>query len=339
MKSVKSKFAKIALLCVCSMSVFASTSSVSAGDFPERPVQTIFPWGPGNALAADQIIADAVGKNLKVPVTLIPTPGAGGTKAFKTAMARPADGYTMISGWVAPLVSAPASGKADWTYKDFQPLHSGVAAAFAIATRVGDDRFDSFKAMMTYGKAHPGELRYSSGTAGNLPHKVIAKALKAFGVVAQVVPYATDGEARKDLQAGVLDFVFVNPGAYIADKKGFKIGLILSELPKVKALFDGADNITDLDLDLGLSGLGPLGWNWWVVHKDTPAAQVAVLRAAMTKAMNDEAVIAKLSAIGWTPLAWDHDEYNEVVGAVSKQITSVGDGLIWEEEEMKKLRK
>ncbi len=309
-----------------------------SGDFPERAVQVIFPWGPGNALAADQIIADAVSKELNVPVTLVSTPGAGGTKAFKTAMARPADGYTAISGWVAPLVSAPASGKADWTYEDFQPLHSGVAAAFAIATRVGDDRFESFQAMMDFGKANPGELRYSSGTAGNLPHKVIAKALKAFGVVAQNVPYATDGEARKDLQAGVLDFAFVNPGAYIADKEGFEIGLILSELPAVKELFDGADNIVDLDLDLGLSGLGPLGWNWWVVHKDTPAAEVAVLRAAMTAATNNPEVIAKLSAIGWTPLTWDHDEYNEVVGAVSVQITSVGDGLIWEAAELEKLR-
>ena len=309
-----------------------------AGGFPERAVQVIFPWGPGNALAADQIIADAVSKELNVPVTLVSTPGAGGTKAFKTAMARPADGYTAISGWVAPLVSAPASGKADWTYEDFLPLHSGVAAAFAIATRVGDDRFESFQAMMDFGKANPGELRYSSGTAGNLPHKVIAKALKAFGVVAQNVPYATDGEARKDLQAGVLDFAFVNPGAYIADKEGFEIGLILSELPAVKELFDGADNIVDLNLDLGLSGLGPLGWNWWVVHKDTPAAELAVLRAAMTAATNDPEVIAKLSAIGWTPLAWDHDEYNEIVGAVSIQITSVGDGLIWEAAELEKLR-
>lgn len=336
MKIVKNRLAKVALL--CGMAVFASTFA-TAGEFPERVVQVIFPWGPGNALAADQIIADAVSKNLNVPVTLISTPGAGGTKAFKTAMARPADGYTMISGWVAPLVSAPASGKADWTYKDFKPLHSGVAAAFAIATRVGDDRFNSFMAMMDYGKAHPGELRYSSGTAANLPHKVIAKALKTLGVVAQNVPYATDGEARKDLQAGVLDFVFVNPGAYIADKEGFVVGLILSELPAVKALFDGADNITDVGLDMGLSGLGPLGWNWWVVHKDTPADKVKVLRAAMTAAMNDEAVLAKLSAIGWTPLEWDHDEYDKVVGAVSLQVTSIGDGLVWEAAELEKLRK
>lgn len=329
---------KLATAAMVVAASFALSPAAMAGEFPERPVQTIFPWGPGTAMAADQIIADAIGKELGVAVTLISTPGAGGTKAFRTAMARQADGYTMISGWVAPLVSAPASGKADWTYKDFVPLHSGVAAAFSIATRVDDDRFGSFKEMMDYGKANPGKLRYSSGTAGNLPHKVIAKALQAFGVVAQVVPYKTDGEARKDLQAGVLDFVFVNPGAYIADKDGFKIGLVLSELPAVKKLFDGAENVNDMGIDIGLTGLGPLGWTWWLVHKDTPADKVKVLRSAMTRAMSDDGVKNKLSAIGWTPLEWDHDEYNEVVGSVSKQISGMGDGLIWEEEQIKKLR-
>lgn len=313
-------------------------TSTAWAEFPERPVQTIFPWGPGTAMAADQIIADAISKELGVAVTLVSTPGAGGTKAFKTAMARPADGYTLISGWVAPLVSAPASGKADWTYEDFIPLHSGVAAAFSIATRVDDDRFGSFQEMMEWGKANPGKLRYSSGQAGNLPHKVMAKALKHFGVVAQIVPYKTDDEARKDMQAGVLDFVFVNPGAFIADKEGFKISLVLSELANVKKLFDGADNVEDMGVDIGLTGLGPLGWTWWVVHKDTPADQVEVLQNAMKKAMGDEAVKGKLSAIGWTPLEWDHTQYEEIVGSVSNQISGMGDGLMWEEEQIKKLK-
>jgi len=166
----------------------------------------------------------------------------------------------------------------------------------------------------------------------------MAKALQAYGVVAQVVPYKTDGEARKDLQAGVIDFVFVNPGAYIADKDGFEIGLVLSELPAVKKLFDGAQNVTDVGIDIGLTGLGPLGWTWWIVHKDTPPDRVKVLQNAMNKAMSDESVKEKLSAIGWTPLEWDHTQYDEIVGSVSTQISGMGDGLIWEEEQIKKLR-
>ena len=58
----------------------------------------------------------------------------------------------------------------------------------------------------------------------------------------------------------------------------------------------------------------------------------------MTKAMSHDSVKAKLSSIGWTPLEWDHDQYMEIVGSVSKQVSGMGDGLLWEEEQIKKLR-
>ena len=44
-----------------------------------------------------------MGEELGVSVQVVSTPGAGGTKAFKTAMKRPADGYTIFDGYVAPL--------------------------------------------------------------------------------------------------------------------------------------------------------------------------------------------------------------------------------------------
>ena len=56
----------LSLAAVGIMSVFASSAFA---EFPERPVQTIFPWGPGTAMAADQIIADAMSKELGVAVT------------------------------------------------------------------------------------------------------------------------------------------------------------------------------------------------------------------------------------------------------------------------------
>jgi len=192
--------------------------------------------------------------------------------------------------------------------------------------------------MMEWGRENPGKLRYSSGTAGNLPHKVMAQTLMTLGVVAQNVPYQNDAEARKDMQAGVIDFVFVNPGAYTADKAGFDVGLVLTDIPSIKALFDDAPNLTDEGIDIGLTGLSSVGWNWWVVHKDTPADRVAILQEAMARAMSRQDVIDQLGAIGWTKLEWDHTDYNEVVGSVAQQIALVGEGLIWEEEQLRALK-
>ena len=313
-------------------------TTTAQAEFPDRTVENIFPWSAGVALSMSQVIAKAMGEEMGVSMTVISTPGAAGTKAFKTAMNRPADGYTVIDGYVAPLVLQPVLGNADWTYRDFKPLHAAVSNAFSIGGRVGEERWSNFEEMMAWGKANPGKLRYSSGSRNNLPHMVIAKVLQSYGVVAQNIPYKTDGDARKDLQSGVLDFAFVNVGAYMQDKESFDILLVLSELPGAKASYDGAPSITDLSIDLGLSGLAPMGWTWWLVHPDTPDDETAVLRKAMAAAMKRDDVREAIRRVGFVPLEWDYDQYEEIVGPVAGQLGDMGNALKWEEDELKKLQ-
>ena len=139
-------------------------------------------------------------------------------------------------------------------------------------------------------------------------------------------------------KSGVLDFAFVNVGNYLQDKGAYNILLVLSELPGAKASYDGAPSIVDLNVDLGLSGLAPMGWTWWLVHKDTPDDVTKVLRDAMTKAMKRDDVQASIGKVGFVPLEWNHTQYEAVVGPVVKQLQAMGNALAWEEAELKKLQ-
>ncbi|MHA1567558.1 MAG: Bug family tripartite tricarboxylate transporter substrate binding protein [Alphaproteobacteria bacterium] len=326
------------LIIASSFAAFVFTAGTANAEFPERTVENIFPWTAGTAMAVSQIIAKAMGEELGVALPVISTPGAAGTKAFQTAMNRLADGYTIFDGYVAPLVLQPVLGNADWTYADFKPLHAAVSNAFSIGGRPNDPRWSNLEEMMAWGVANPGKLRYSSGSRNNLPHMVIAKVLQSYGVVAQNIPYKTDGDARKDPKAGVLDFAFINVGGYLQDKEGFQILLVLSELPGAKASYDGAPSIVDLDIDLGLSGLAPMGWTWWLVHKDTPDEQTEKLRAAMKAAMAREDVREQISRVGFVPLEWGPEDYDRIVGPVSEQFGAMSNALAWEEAELKKLQ-
>ncbi len=319
---------------VCALALTAGTA---LAEFPERNIELIHPWGPGNAMSVSQVIAKAMGDELGVDMPVISTPGAAGTKAQITAMGKPADGYTIFDGYVAPLVLQPVLGNADWNFADFKPLNAAVSNAFAIGGRPDETRWSNFEEMMEYGKANPGELRYSSGSRNNLPHMVIAKVLQSYGVVAQNVPYTQDGNAVKDLKSGVLDFSFINVGNYKAEPSAFNIMLVLSELPGAKASYDGAPSITDLGIDLGLSGLAPMGWTWWIVHKDTPDDVAQKLRDAMAAAMQRPDVVEAIEAVGFVPLEWDHTEYEQVVGPVSGQLEAMGNALEWENQELEKL--
>ena len=332
------KLNRLLKTCATVLTVFATSGGIAHADFPERTIELIHPWGPGTAMSVSQIISKAMGEELGIDMPVISTPGAAGTKAQKTAMAKPADGYTIFDGYVAPLVLQPVLGNADWKYSDFKPLHSAVSNAFAIGGRTDETRWSNFEEMMAYGKANPGVLRYSSGSRNNLPHMVIAKVLQSYGVVAQNIPYTQDGNAVKDLKSGVLDFSFINVGNYIQDKSAFNILLVLSELPGAKASFDGAQNITDLSIDLGLSGLAPMGWTWWIVHKDTPDDVTDKLNTAMKKALQRDSVQSAIKKVGFVPLEWDHTQYDEIVGPVVSQLSAMGNALKWEENELKKLR-
>lgn len=114
------------LNCGKSTSLF---TGIANAEFPERNILSIYPWAPGATMAVSQMIADGMGKELGVNISVASTPGAAGTKAFKTAMENPADGYTIFDGYVAPLVLQPLLGKADWNYKDFTPLWSATSNA------------------------------------------------------------------------------------------------------------------------------------------------------------------------------------------------------------------
>ena len=136
------------------------TNNVYA-DFPDRNLTNIFPWGPGTAMSVSQIVADALGEELGVSVPVVSTTGAAGTKAFKTAMSKPADGYTIFDGYVAPLVLQPVLGNADWTYNDFVPLWGIASNAFSIVGLPGETRWSNFEELVEYAKKNPGKLRYS----------------------------------------------------------------------------------------------------------------------------------------------------------------------------------
>lgn len=315
--------------------VAAATSALA--EFPERNIEIVHPWGPGNAMAMSQVVAKAMGEELGTDMPVISLPGAAGTKAQTTAMSKPADGYTIFDGYVAPLVLQPILGNADWNFKDFKPLSAAVANAFAIAGQVDESRWSNFEEMMEYCKANRGELRYSSGSRNNLPHMVIAKALQSYDCVAQNVPYTQDGNVFKDLGSKVLDFAFVNVGNFRSNPDKVKILLVLSELESSKKAFLGAPTIAELDVDLGLSNLGPMGWTWWIVNPETPDDVTEKLRAAMERAMARQDVIDAVEAIGFVPLSWDHTKYEEIVGGVDAQLNSMGNALAWEEEELKKL--
>lgn len=310
----------------------------AAAEFPERRVQVSYPWGPGlPAYVVSQIIADGMAEELGVDVAVVARPGAGGVNAFMAGLAEPADGYTIIDAYVAPLIISPIFEKADYTYKDFIPLHSATSNGFAIVSRADDDRWDDFPGLMKYMQDHPGELRFTAGEELTLPHMVMSQIMRSYNAVARPVPYAGLVAGVPDLMGGLLDWQLINPGAYKSQGDEFKILAVLSESDQVQAIYGGAPKISEFGVDIGLSGLAPMGWNWFVVEKDTPDEAVQKLRDAMAVSLANPEIQARIEEIGFVPIGYTADEYDEVAGMIDEQLRTSVEAVYWLREEVGKL--
>ena len=320
-KTIKTGLTAIAALAI--------TSGTAVAEYPERNIELMFPWGPGAAMSVSQIIAEAMGDELGVAIPVVSTPGAGGVKGFETANAKPADGYTIFDGWVAPLVLQPLLGNADWDHNDFIPLQSATANAFAIIVRRDDDRFQTLEDLINHMKENPGRVRYTTGSPTNLPHMVLANVLKANEVYGRVVPYDEMEQGVKDMRSGVLDFMMSNPAFYQTNREHVRALAAMSEQPAVSEIYDGAPLIGDLGYDLGMTGLAPMGWHWWVVKSDTPPEVVETLRNAMAAALAREDVQQRILNTGFFATGYTADQYDDVVGAVGGQLQGGIDAIQW----------
>ena len=277
-------------------------ASVSAmAEFPDRPVQVVFPWSPGVAFAVSQIVADRMGEELGQSMPVTSLTGASGVKAAMDVISSPANGYKVFDGYVAPILFVPLTGDTPYQCEDFTPLYGVASNGFALAVRADDDRFPDLPALIEAIKAEPSTLTYSGAADISIPHMVAAMLFQQADAPARAVPYNDTGEAYKDFLSGELDFMVANAGDYKANKDNLRILAVLSDRKMSDQGIPGPLP-SEYGIDLGVEGLAAVGWNWWVVRSGTPEDRVEVLRTAMRAALDDPETVAKIDALGFTPL-------------------------------------
>ena len=134
------------------LAAFTALALVSQAwaEYPERRIQIINPWPPGDS--EDIVMRKAakhMSKELGVPVKVINRPGGGGVIGA-TAMinARP-DGYTIGILTQGPAITHPLLGNAPYKTEDYQPIGLFLDYPFALAVRA-DAPYSSVKELAQY---------------------------------------------------------------------------------------------------------------------------------------------------------------------------------------------
>jgi tripartite-type tricarboxylate transporter receptor subunit TctC len=187
--------------------LLAFASTVSAQDYPNRPVRIIVPFPPG-------AINDTVGRQLAAQLTerfgkqfiVENKPGAGGVVGTEIAANAPKDGYTLLIV-STPYTLAPSLYKLPYNpHTAFAPVAIVLSAPNVIVVHPSVAK--SLKELVDLAKQKPGEIQYGSGGVGSFMHLGGELFKLSAGVDLLHVPYKGGGPAITSLIGGHVGVVF-----------------------------------------------------------------------------------------------------------------------------------
>lgn len=284
----------------------AMASSIAHADpYPSKPVRIIVPYGPGGiADVTMRMVADKIGRKLGQRFVIENHPGAGGIIGMKTALAAPADGYTltMIGGGLtiakALFKSLPYNIETDFT-----PITTTASYGLVVATKTGSS-YKTIADVIAAAKARPGALNFGTINAGSGQNLSAVLFKMMAGIDVAIVPYKTTPDLMTAVLRGDVDVAF----EYYA---GFQSPIQSGQMTVLATTGrERASNMPNVPtvIESGLAGYEVTSWNGLAVRKDTPAELVTLLNQAVDEALRSPEIQkfsagAGMDARGMTPEA------------------------------------
>lgn len=279
--------------------------------FPSRPVTLVVPFPPGGGTdTGARILAEQLGKRWGQPVIVENKGGAAGQiGADYVAKAKP-DGYTLLLGNIGtqainPSLYAKLPYDAD---KAFAPvsLMAELPLAMMINPALPAKTATEF---INLAKSKPGQLSYSSSGAGSAPHLAAEIFKDQTGTFVLHVPYRGGGPAIADLLAGHVQLSFMTVLEASGHIKAGKLRALavtgdkrVQAFPDVPTLAEGV-----------VPGFHAISWIGLLAPAGTPLDLVEKMAADVRALLADDAVKARITALGGVPRATTPQEFSKLI--------------------------
>jgi tripartite-type tricarboxylate transporter receptor subunit TctC len=198
-----------ALIGVANCAAVPSAVAQSADSYPSKVVTIVVPTAPGGgndamARVVGQRLSDKLGK----PVIVDNKPGANGSIAAEHVARAPADGHTLLWGYIATHGINPALQKLRYDpIKDFEPI--GLVAESPTVLVVNTKApFKTVPELLAAAKAKPGTINYASAGNGTAPHLAGEMFKIATGVDLVHVSYKGSSPGLMDTIGGTTQLMF-----------------------------------------------------------------------------------------------------------------------------------
>ena len=283
--------------------------------WPSRPVRILVGFAAGgNFDIVARLIGQWLSEQLHQSVIVENRPGASSNVATEALVRAPADGYTLLLGGAVNAVNATLFDKLSFNFiSDVAPV-AGVVRFPNVVTVAASFPAKTIPEFIAYAKANPGKINHGSSGNGTTQHLAGELFKMMTGASFTHVPYRGAAPALTDLLGGQVQVLFEPLPASIQHiKSGAIRALAVTTATRAEALPDVPA------LSEFIPGYEASGWNGICAPRNTPAAVIQTLNAAINAGLADAKLKARLADLGATPLGGSSAAFGKLIASETEK--------------------
>lgn len=263
--------------------------------YPEKVITLVVPTaaGGGNDAMA-RTIAQKLGPLLGQQIIVDNRAGANGAIASEFVARAPADGHTLMFGYIATHAMNPALQKLRYDpVADFAPIGL-VANSPTLMVANANVPVKDVKDLIAQLKAKPDKYAYASAGSGTAPHFAAELFKLNAGVVMLGAPYRGSAPAIGDTIGGQTQFMFPSLFTALPHVKSGKLKALAVAGPKRSPLLPDVPTLKEA----GVPGVEVQQWYGFFAPAKTPKPIIDQLNKALNQVLNDKEVVKRIEDHG-----------------------------------------
>jgi tripartite-type tricarboxylate transporter receptor subunit TctC len=288
--------------------------------WPTRPIKVVQGFAAGgNADTIARVVGNEMARGLGQPLVVEAVAGAGGTLASGAVARAPADGHTLLLATGGHAVAGALYEKLPYkTVESFQMVSTITFFPFLVVTAPGA-KFRSLADALAAAKAAPDSVPYGTAGVGSTHHLIGELLSKMAGVKLLHVPFRGDSASVTALLGGEIPLVVAPPTAVLGQLKAGKLRALAITGARRWPLMPEVPTVAEQ----GVAGFDVSSWAGWMLPAGTPQPIVERLHAETQKALQVDAVKARLEEMGGEARGSTPAEMAAMVAAEVKKWTQV----------------
>lgn len=317
---MKNLFLKLFLFLVAAPALMIGAAHAQA--YPSKPVRIVTSFSAGSGPDAMlRMVSDKLAKLWGQPVIVDNKPGASGFIAVAEARRSGTDGHTLLHIDGLNMTAIPHMYKtlpynAETDIEPISPVHGSY---FFVAVS-SDSPWNSMSDLIKAAKANPGIITYGSWQVGSVAHLFAASLEAATGTKMMHVPFKDNSQLYTSVARQDVKWAFGSAASAGPLVKGGKLKFLATAGPNRESTFPKVPTMTESG---GPAGFEARGWVGLFAPKGIPMPVAEKISADLARVLAEPELKAKMTELGYDPMAMKPAQTRALVAAQSKEFKVV----------------